>query len=327
MDAPTPGPADATPIRSDVRRVAAGQPEGRTDPSPAGVIDFDAPCRGCGYNVRGRLLNDTCPECAAPIRMALEPDTLSYASPRWLTQLARGVVWTLTGMALFIPALLVMFVTAGLRAPTVVGDVMLIAAAVTRCAGVWLLTTPDPAAAHGRSQPRSGLIVRITAPLSVAAVIVAATPTAGAMTLLGAAVQGLAVPAIVAEHLAMLVWLHRLGARIPTSPLADLAGTMARRFAQAMVVVLGLSLLYALAIALLSPPATAGGVGMQVGLAAGLAAILAAVVCFVFAVLFVLLLLRFRAALTGAAHAARDTWAHAVTPRPAEQMAEGARWT
>lgn len=58
-----------------------------------GRIDADVHCKACGYNLRGQLLENTCPECGASVEWSARGDRLAYHDPRWVGSLARGMLW------------------------------------------------------------------------------------------------------------------------------------------------------------------------------------------------------------------------------------------
>jgi len=57
-----------------------------------GRVCVNAPCLNCGYNLRTLSVEGLCPECAHPVRLSLSGQFLRFASPRWVRQLARGVL-------------------------------------------------------------------------------------------------------------------------------------------------------------------------------------------------------------------------------------------
>lgn len=57
--------------------------------APIGIMDDDAHCRDCGYNLRGLSRAGLCPECARPIADSLTDDRLSRSDVDWVM----GVYW------------------------------------------------------------------------------------------------------------------------------------------------------------------------------------------------------------------------------------------
>src|SRR5579862_1383750 len=133
-------------------------------PSPfgasPGVVEKDAPCRRCGYNVRGLKTDGLCPECGAPVGTAVFGDLLKYSQPAWVRSLARGaafIYWgffwiILAGITAGILYVVVATANAGTGRPaSPIGMAMVgLAVAVIVAAyglayfGWWLLTSADP---------------------------------------------------------------------------------------------------------------------------------------------------------------------------------------
>jgi len=68
--------------------------------SDDGRIDADLLCVGCGYNLRGLLPQDSCPECATPLSRSMAGDLLRYAPPDWLVLVTSGMGWILCSICL-----------------------------------------------------------------------------------------------------------------------------------------------------------------------------------------------------------------------------------
>lgn len=63
-----------------------------------GRIDIDLPCIDCGYNLRTRLPEGTCPECGNPVLPSTAPHLLHFADPAWLRRLIWGVGCVIYGV-------------------------------------------------------------------------------------------------------------------------------------------------------------------------------------------------------------------------------------
>ena len=61
----------------------------------------DAPCLNCGYNLRTLSVEGLCPECGHPVRLSTRGEFLRFASPRWVRQLARGVLLLIIAVGVF----------------------------------------------------------------------------------------------------------------------------------------------------------------------------------------------------------------------------------
>ncbi|HUU98821.1 MAG TPA: hypothetical protein VM487_24075 [Phycisphaerae bacterium] len=66
-----------------------------------GRVATDLPCVNCGYNLRTLSVEGLCPECAHPVRLSLSGQFLRFASPRWVRQLARGVLLLIIAVGVF----------------------------------------------------------------------------------------------------------------------------------------------------------------------------------------------------------------------------------
>jgi hypothetical protein len=66
-----------------------------TQVMPEEHIERDLPCARCGYNLRGVVVDERCPECGSPIQYSLHGDWLRYADRHWAGQVLRGLQWTM----------------------------------------------------------------------------------------------------------------------------------------------------------------------------------------------------------------------------------------
>ncbi|NBC11737.1 MAG: hypothetical protein GVY24_08430, partial [Planctomycetes bacterium] len=102
--------------------------------------------RACGYNLRGGDPHGACPECGTAVGFSLVDDRLKFADPGWVSRLAAGSGWILTGLILYV---LLWVVMAGFD--DVIGGwrwavQFFRSASLTLCIllGCWLLTTGEP---------------------------------------------------------------------------------------------------------------------------------------------------------------------------------------
>lgn len=75
--------------------------EPTTDPQELGAVGVtldqegrlaeDVVCRGCGYNLRGLMLDSHCPECDTAIEYTLHRFLLRFSDPAWLTRIRFGL--------------------------------------------------------------------------------------------------------------------------------------------------------------------------------------------------------------------------------------------
>ena len=87
-----------------------------------GRVCASAPCLSCGYDVRTQPADGVCPECAYPVRLSIGGQLLRYAAPRWVRQLARGVLLLIIAAAAAVGGgillQMVTLLTLGLTAPS-----------------------------------------------------------------------------------------------------------------------------------------------------------------------------------------------------------------
>lgn len=133
-----------------------------------GVVVAKVHCRSCGYELRGLVMSDACPECRWPVMRSV--------AGAWLVNSPSSHIRTLrTGITLVIAAqfaalgggLIVMVLAIGLAATSsFVSGTRLIElgiGALTAIAGLvgwWLFSTPDPALAAGEQRTASRRVLR-----------------------------------------------------------------------------------------------------------------------------------------------------------------------
>jgi hypothetical protein len=69
-----------------------------------GRLAADTPCVTCGYNLRTLKAEAVCPECGTRVEHSLHGYLLKYASPAWLTPIARGSWLLVVTVALMVLA-------------------------------------------------------------------------------------------------------------------------------------------------------------------------------------------------------------------------------
>jgi len=148
------------------------------EPTPK-YLDRDVACRRCGYNLRGLPELGRCPECHAPVILALLPPDVPVVDPAWVERIAQGC--RLATRALFGG----MLVSTGLeligiyspRLAVPLGIVVAASALSIIIYGLWLATEPPvhavdtDAGVSARSIARIALILWPITLLVVAGVV------------------------------------------------------------------------------------------------------------------------------------------------------------
>ncbi|RJP37963.1 MAG: hypothetical protein C4547_04955 [Phycisphaerales bacterium] len=277
-----------------------------------GDIDTDVACRRCGYNLRGLLRDDRCPECGSPAVLALQGDRIRFGDPGWVDRLAKGVRLVVWGIVLaFLSGL------AGAVSSTVIlATIVTVLASLMRCCGVWLLTSPDPSGLGEASYATSRKVVRIAAVIGLVGAAVGGFGGSMALTLLTGTLGVAATLAGVIEQIATLLFLEKLCRRIPDKKLAGRARVIrcGILFGYAFMLVGGI--VTALTLATAGP----SGIGAPVGLSAGALGCVMGVgglTLLVFGILYLLFMIRLGRALGVEARRARELWSASAPASPA----------
>jgi MFS family permease len=142
---------------------------------PGQFVETDVPCQRCGYNLRGLPRCGRCPECGAPVIVALHEDWITLADPEWLRAVALGCKWILGGFAwgLAVCGALSLvafgFLIVSDTPPWILASLVVVAACAICCIarGLWLFASPHPRLASGdpietpRRFVRGGIILTV----------------------------------------------------------------------------------------------------------------------------------------------------------------------
>lgn len=141
-----------------------------------GVVESDAACRKCGYNLRGLFESANCPECGTTVALSTRGDFLCFADPAWSRKIARGSVWISRGMISTAAALPVSCCSGiGLAAsgswlaviPLAIGALAFFGGLILQYIGTWIITTPDPALPPHATGVTARKLIRIGLFLSI----------------------------------------------------------------------------------------------------------------------------------------------------------------
>lgn len=222
----------------------------------AGRIDADITCRGCGYNLRGQSLSNTCPECGTSVEWSTRIDRLAYHDPAWLGSLKRGMLWFIIAIFAAFALGFVNFAVSSVLQPAgaspfapqpgqpggppnftqamqsqmggtaqlAVGLVIGLISSALYLIGVWQLTTPMPSEAEGNASS-SRLIFRWG---WVTATALSVTGQAALMVHIwvGMALSTATMIPMAFAFFAMFVYLRGLARRIPNPSLAKQTRTV-----------------------------------------------------------------------------------------------------
>ena len=224
-----------------------------------GVVVSDAPCRQCGYNLRGLNKTGVCPECASPVAVSVRGDSLRYAALPWVRQVVRGVratTWGVRGFivlmigAIFFAVFLVStMIAAGTAAVWIVGLLAgalgiagLVCFALTQL-GIWLSTAPDPSRALDRAQVTPRRIAR-TAPVALLlcyALKLGVPLTTGPLAVVLQVLSFVTFGVLCVGAVGYLRYMQTICGRIPRRDLANRAGGLLQLVVVLVVLVIGMA--------------------------------------------------------------------------------------
>lgn len=279
-----------------------------------GMVDFDAPCRKCGYNLRGLERSGRCPECATPAAVSILGDRLCYSDPQWLDTMARGLRIILWG---YLASLLANLTGAALGHSELLGAVVIqillqIAAAAFSYWGAYLVTAPDPSGV-GESKPwNTRRFVRVALLVGLLGTVV------GAPARLAGGSGPLWKALVIVVFLASLIssvgeffkfaLLGKLAERIPAPNLTR----QCRIVRWGYTVFAGVMILAALTVAILA----IGGLPAAPMIVVGCLGLLALVGLLVFLILAIRLQYKLAKAFAEQAFFARSNWSQYEGPTP-----------
>ena len=211
-----------------------------------GRIDTNVHCKACGYNLRGQLLQNTCPECGASVAWSARGDRLAYPDPRWVGALACGmlwliitvVAWIVLGIAEVVVSIAMFrhqmagsssgWSTGGIAQSVALQQVVnLLFSAVAFAfllTAVWQLTAPEPARqdespGSARMLLRWGMIGYVGLNLAGGGLYLLNDTAGGLVSLAG-------LPLFLVGFFALFVYLRGLATRIPDASLVGQTRTV-----------------------------------------------------------------------------------------------------
>jgi len=281
---------------------------------PNATVQTDAPCRKCGYNLRGLMYGGRCPECGSPVGLSTIGDLLRYSDPNWLLMLVRGISFILWGILV---ALIVGLVGGVLFRTQAAQHWVQIVASLLGLYGAWLLTEPDPSGLGEAQYAIARKLVRVALMVGLGgSVLQAMGATPGVPREIGFGLGIVAIGAAafgVVGEFAKFVYLGKLAQRIPHDQLAQRARVLCWGYGLTM----GASVLIGGIVGLLligRPAARTSPVFMGIACAVAIVGL----AYLVFAVMTFFFYIRMRRTLLEQVELARQVWGQA-TARAADQ--------
>jgi hypothetical protein len=293
----------------------------------AGVVVADLPCRQCAYNLMAQPVTGRCPECGAPVGVAVHGDLLRYGEPAWLRGLSKGATLAFVGVFAAIFASVAGGVVASFTTP-LIAPVAAFAGGLVYVWGAWLLTAPDPSGLGEDKYGRSRQIIRVALLVGaldsiIDAILVAAAPRPD-LRLTLQIVSGVVNLVNLVGQFATFWYLRRLVLRIPDPGLAGLARVVFWGYGlslAAIVLMGGVFAVAGFASGAFRPGSQAPGGGViGVFAAAGCVMGLAFLGVLGFGIVFLVLLYRLRVAFARQAELAEAIWQFGGPPVPQQLL-------
>ncbi len=198
-----------------------------------GRLTQEIACLSCGYLLRGRRMDEACPECGLEVVQSAREDLLQFMPIAWLGRLQRGVNLVLLSVLLSVVlvlvgmvagAVLVAMASGGGAMPTQMLFVLMAGLGLVpqgcMAVGLWLTTTPKPGTSMGPAAERwRGLCrVGVVTGLAVMTMMLAAQSMVSMEWLLPLSIANEAATAVTYVSIAAyMVWL---ALRLPDRSLA-----------------------------------------------------------------------------------------------------------
>lgn len=278
----------------------------------AGRVAMDVPCRTCGYNLRGLLPDDRCPECGTAVGQSIHGDRLCLTDSSRLKHLAAGALLMIISVLGFVViAVFAMEVipTYG-ELPLALLGTLAVSVFAVGLVGYWKLTMPDPVRAEQRPFFNIEHMIRLLALAAFVPTPFIVCPDRALQLLIPGILFLLFVLAGPVALFLLFIHMRRLALRIPNDSLAR----------QTRIVMWGLIISSAAVIvALLADLAHTGPGLVTIGLT------IASLAFLVFGIWWIALLFRYRSAFRQAARIASGTSPAAAPPGTTERPNQNGR--
>jgi hypothetical protein len=294
----------------------------------AGLVVADLPCRKCSYNLKAMSVTGRCPECGAPVGVAVHGDLLRYSDPQWLRDLSKGAGLAFWGVFIAAAVSVAGGVIAQMTVP-LISPIATIAGGLVYLYGAWLLTQPDPSGLGEDRYGRSRQIIRVALLVGlldgvVDGLHVSTAPPPAFRIALGVISVAAGLVGVVGQF-ATLRYLERLTLRIPDSGLSKNARVVFWGYGLSLAVMVftgGLAAGMGYAGASSGAPPAGGLLGVIV--AAGCVAAIAVLAALGFGIVFLVLLYRLKRAFAQQAAASESIWAGGSPPAAQQVLASPA---
>jgi hypothetical protein len=289
---------------------------------PDGMVNRDAPCRGCGYNLRGLSTDGRCPECGTVVGVSVQGDWLRFSDPQFLLTLRKGVrfiLWSILITVIVVVLSVILQMAVGPKAAPVIQFAGLLGY-IPGIIGAWLLTAPDPSGVGEDRYGTARRIIRIALVIGAVNYVInfgtsAAGPVAPAARLMLQTIAFLAGIVELVGQFAQLNYLSKLALRIPDPQLSKTAV----QIMWGLGISYGLILLFAFIAVLLTLGARASAMaGAVIGV--GCLVLIVGIIALVYAIMYISMLFKFGRLFEDQAAVARQIWSQHQPPQPPETV-------
>jgi hypothetical protein len=211
------------------------------------MVEHDAACRRCSYNLRGLSTEGRCPECGSPVGISICGNLLRYSPPDWLKTVSDGLMLILWGV---LASIVVAIIAAILfEDEPLVMHGMTILASLVGLIGAWKMTSPDPAGIGEDASVNARKIVRFAVAFGLAGSLVQMIVISGAFNAGAQVINLLAGIVGIVGELAKLHYIGLLAARLPDDALVKRANGLKWTIGICYGIIVLLSLLLIVAVA------------------------------------------------------------------------------
>jgi len=286
-------------------------------PAPGGTVARDAPCRGCGYNLRGLSLDGRCPECGAMVGVSVQGDWLRFSDPQFIQMLRKGIsfiLWSILISIIMVVVGAVLQLVMRMKGGPVV-QLAGLAAYIPAIIGGWLLTSPDPSGVGEDHYGTARKFIRITLAIGVIEHVInfgitASGPDSPTVRLGLQTIVFLAAIVGLAGQFAQLYYLSRLAMRIPDPGLSNSAIQIMWGFGISYGIILVLGFIAVLLTVHPTRATTAGGAMIGIGCIMGIVGL----IVLIYAIMYISMLFKFGKSLEEEAALARQIWSQHQPP-------------